>query len=248
MYQLHLGDCLEVMKKLPDQSIDLVVCDLPYGSLACKWDKRIPFVPLWKEYHRLCKENSAVVLFSSQPFTNLLINSNAKEFRYELIWIKNRKSGFMNAKKRPIKSHENILVFYKKQPVYNPQKTKAIKTYKNGGTNKGKTKFINIRGEKSNSYSWVDDGTRYPTTVLDFKCEPIHKGMHPTQKPVDLCEWLIMTYSNPGDTVLDNCMGLGTTGVAAHKVGRFFIGVELDPNYFEAAKQRIEETEKTLTV
>jgi site-specific DNA-methyltransferase (adenine-specific) len=241
-FLLYQGDCLEIMRHIPDQSVDMILCDLPYGTTDCKWDKIVPLEPLWEQYHRVTKENSAIVLFSSQPFTNKLIDHNPKYFRYEWIWVKNKKSGFMNAHYRPIKSHENLLVFYRKQPVYNPQMTKATKNHGVSRQNQYKTKFINIRGQKAKDYVWVDNGERFPTTVLDFKCVPNHKGMHSTEKPVALCEYLIKTYTNPGQTVLDNCMGSGTTGVAALNTGRFFIGIELDPHYFEMAKERIGET------
>jgi DNA modification methylase len=236
---LH-GDCLELMKDIPDKSVDMILCDLPYGTTACKWDKIIPFEPLWEQYERIIKDNGAIVLTAAQPFTSVLISSNLKAFKYNWIYEKNNGSNFMLAKKQPMKVHEDICVFYKKQPTYNPQMNwVGVKDKRKTYTSK-KT-FSDIHGSEITSHSHSkDNGYRYPRTVQKFKIE---RGLHPTQKPVALMEYLIKTYTNEGETVLDNCMGSGTTGVACLNTNRNFIGIELDDKYFEIAKKRIESHE-----
>ena len=227
------GDCLTLMADIPDQSVDMILCDLPYGTTACKWDTVIPVEPLWAHYERVIKDRGAIVLTGSQPFTSKLIMSNPKRFRYEWIWHKSNGGGFLNANRQPLKRHENILIFANGQPFYSPQKTKG-KPY---------TIKRNSAGETTRDQSvagWISQnkGERYPTTVQYI---PNETGLHPTQKPVELMEYLIKTYTLPGETVLDNCMGSGTTGVACVNTGRKFIGIEKDPDYFEIASKRIAE-------
>ena len=238
--KLLQGDCLELMKDIPDKSIDMILCDLPYGTTACKWDVIIPFEPLWKQYNRIIKDNGAVVLFGSQPFTSKLIQSNLKNFRYELIWEKQQGTNPMFAKKGILKKHENICVFYKKQPTYNPQMSYGNKNY---SAFSSKNKNIGeIYGDLKSKHRECNDGSRYPTSILRFNTE--RTKYHPTQKPLLLCEYLIKTYTNGGDTVLDNCMGSGSTGVACVNTNRNFIGIELDEDYFNIAKERIENDHK----
>lgn len=223
------GDCLELMKNIPDQSVDLVLCDLPYGTTQNKWDSVIPFEPLWSEYRRLCR--GAIVLTAQSPFDKVLGASNLEMLRYEWIWRKEAGTGFLNAKKAPLKDHENVLVFYDKPPTYNPQMRSGFKPYK--CTKGGETSNYNASGIVTTE----SDGTRYPVTVLEFSRDK--NKLHPTQKPVALMEYLIRTYTNEGDVVMDNCMGSGTTGVACMNTGRRFIGIEHDPDYFRIAQDRI---------
>ena len=237
MIDLRQGDCLEIMKDIPDKSIDMILADLPYGTTANKWDEVIPFEPLWEQYERIIKNNGAIVLTASQPFTTSLITSNSKLFRYCLVWDKQRPSGSMLAKKRPLKYHEDIVIFYKKQPAYNPQMTKGKKQKKASGGNSENYGSIPIIRYDSDTY--------YPRSILEFKgCHNMTGKIHPTQKPVALLEYLIKTYTNEGETVLDNVMGSGSTGVACINTNRKFIGIELDENYFEIAKKRIDEVEE----
>ena len=238
--ELWHGDCLELMKDIPDGSVDLVLCDLPYGTTRNKWDSIIPLDSLWERYRRVIKENGAIVLFSAEPFTSLLITSNIQWFRYDLIWSKTQGSDFLNANRKPLRSHENICVFYKKQPTYNPQKTDG-KPYK---AKSGETTSTNFGKFNGNHYTENKDGKRCPLSVLRFSGEHNKGKQHPTQKPTDLLEWLIKTYTNDGETVLDNCMGSGSTGVACVNTNRNFIGIELDEGYFEISKKRIEEAQK----
>ena len=232
--QIKQGDCLELMKEIPEESIDMVLCDLPYGTTACKWDVVIPFEPLWEQYNRTIKDNSAIVLFGSQPFTTELNHSNLKMFRYEWIWIKNNSTGFQLANKRPLKKHEIISVFYRKQPTYNPQ---GLQVY--GKINRRKPTGDNWLEMNNNEY--IQRFTNYPTQILEFGYDK--EKLHPTQKPVALLEYLIKTYTNEGDVVLDNCMGSGSTGVACINTNRNFIGYELDEHYFQIAKERLEQHE-----
>ena len=235
MIDLRQGDCLELMKDIPDKSIDAIIADLPYGTTACKWDTIIPFEPLWEQYERVIKDNGVIALTASQPFTTKLINSNINLFKYESIWEKSKATGFALCNKRPMKAHENVCIFYKKQPTYNPQKTEG-KPYKQKlGTQESK-EFST--GTKRNDNT---TGLRYPRSVVYFKtAESEKKQVHPTQKPVALFEYLIKTYTNEGETVLDNTMGSGTTGVACINTNRKFIGIELDEKYFKIAKDRID--------
>ena len=249
--RLYNGDCLEIMKKIPDKSVDMILCDLPYGTTACKWDNIIPFEPLWEQYNRIIKDNNAIVLTASQPFTSALVMSNLKMFKYEWIWEKAVGSNFATVKYMPMKEHENILVFGKNKINYYPimQERK--------GNEKGKTRKAtreeSIGGCGSEVYGSVFKNRdtksygelRNPSSVQFFQNRlPSDRGLHPTQKPVALLEYLIKTYTNEGETVLDNCMGSGSTGVACVNTNREFIGIELENKYFNIAKRRIEEINK----
>ena len=235
--KIYNEDCLEGMKRIPDGSVDCIVCDLPYGTTACAWDSVLPFDKLWEQYKRIIKDNGAIVLFAKQPFASDLISSNRDMFRYELIWEKTRAGNNMQVKKQPAAIHENIEVFYKKQPTYNDIKFTVNEKYID------KRKSIRDSFYKSEHYKGVmkrksDDGTRHPQSILPFN-SVWHKGMHPTQKPVALIQYLIRTYSNEGDTILDNCMGSGTTAIAAIREKRNFIGFELNKEYYDKACNRI---------
>jgi site-specific DNA-methyltransferase (adenine-specific) len=236
LIELYQGDCLEIMKTIPDDSVDMILADLPYEITAAKFDILIPFEPLWEQYNRIAKDDAAMVFTASQPFTTSLISSNLKNFRYEWIWEKPQGTNPMVAKIQPLKAHENIVVFYRKRPKYNPQMT--ISTPYGGFKSKQK-KLGEVYGDLDSKHRDNPEGTRYPKTVLQFKQE---KGIHPTQKPVPLMEYLIKTYTNENDVVLDNCFGGGTTGVAAKKTGRGFIGIELDEEYFRLGSERINKT------
>ncbi len=234
----YQGDCLIEMDKIADKSVDMILCDLPYGTTACKWDSIIPFELLWKQYERVIKDNGAIVLTASQPFTSVLTCSNLKLFKYEWIWEKSKGSNFLQVSYMPFKAHENVLVFYKNKPIYNPQKT-AGDAYKgrksiNGSTTAVYNKVPNPLYRNDNT-----DGLRHPRSVQYFVTAESEGGFHPTQKPIALFEYLIKTYTNEGETVLDNCMGSGTTGVACKKTGRHFIGIEKDEKYFEIAVSRV---------
>jgi site-specific DNA-methyltransferase (adenine-specific) len=238
---LLLGDCLEQMKAIPNESIDLILADLPYGTTVCKWDSVLDLAVLWGHYERIIKPNGAIVLFAQTPFDKVLGASNLEMLRYEWIWEKEMGTGFLNAKKHPLKSHENILVFYKTRPTYNPQMTEgkpytAIKQLNPYAKEKVGTTG-NYKGDSIAEVVTKNDGKRYPKTVLRFNRDKVK--YHPTQKPVALLEYLIQTYTNEGETVLDNTMGSGSTGVACKNLGRKFIGIEKDPKYFEIAKTRI---------
>ena len=233
--QLYHGDCLDKMKNIPDKSIDMILCDLPYGTTQNKWDSIIPLEPLWEQYKRIIKDNGAIVLFAQTPFDKVLGASNLKMLKYEWIWEKQQGTGFLNAKKMPLKKHENILVFYKKLPIYNPQmignEIRTIKRNKNGKTTDNYGKFTY---DEQSTYVG-----RYPTSILSFDRDK--NKLHPTQKPVPLLEYLIKTYTNEGEIILDNTMGSGSTGVACKHTNRKFIGIEVNEKYFELAKKRIEE-------
>lgn len=241
MIQLHNGDCLEVMKTLPDNSIDLILCDLPYGITSISWDSIIPYDELWVQYKRLLKPTGNIVLFSSGLFTLSLIQSNIKQFRYRLIWKKNVPTGMGSAKYRPMKYYEEICVFGNSKATYNPIMKERVgigKDCYNYDHYCGENNHLNL-GKKPKRYDpdWVQ-----PSDVLEFNVVPNRNGkLHPTQKPVDLLEWLVKTYSNEGETVLDNCMGVGSTGVACKNTNRKFIGIELDKTYFELAEKRLQE-------
>jgi site-specific DNA-methyltransferase (adenine-specific) len=221
------------MKEIPDGSVDMILTDPPYGTTACKWDSIIPLEPMWEQLKRIIKPNGAIVMTASQPFTTTLISSNIKMFKYEWVWEKPKATGHLQAKKRPMTAHENICVFYKKQCTYNPQKIKG-KPYKAA---ERKTNKIGVYGVVGHKREGNESGMYYPRTVNVFS-RP-HKTQHPTQKPVALMEYLIRTYTNEGETVLDFTMGSGTTGVAAKNLNRSFIGIELDETYFNIAKDRI---------
>ncbi len=229
------GDCLIEMKKIKDKSIDMILCDLPYGMTKNNWDIIIPFDKLWDEYSRIIKIKGAIVLFGSQPFTTKLISSNYKDFRYTLVWEKNKFSDFLNASRKPMKTNEDICIFYKKLPTYNPQYWYST-PYKRWNTQDAVDKQTNYGGHKKN-VSESKNGKRLPTTVLKFN--RIERPAHPTQKPIDLLEWLIKTYTNENDIVLDNCMGVGSTCVASKNIKRKCIGIELEKKYFDIAQQYI---------
>ena len=245
-YKLFNGDCLEVMKNIPDKSIDCIICDLPYKMTSMKWDCLIPFDSLWGQYNRIIKPNGNIILFSSALFTVDLINSNRKNFRYKLIWKKNVPTGMSSAKYRPMKYYEEICVFGNAKSIYNPIMKERV------GVGKDCYNYEHYCGN-SNHIQLEKVKKKYnpdfvqPSDVLEFNVVPNRKGkLHPTQKPVELCEWLIKTYTNENDLVLDNCMGSGTTGVACLNLNRKFIGIELDEKYFDIAKNRLEKVEKEL--
>ena len=239
---LMLGDCLERMKEIPDGSVDMILCDPPYGTTACKWDSVLPFEPMWKEINRIIKDNGAICLFGSEPFSSMLRLSNIKNYKYDWYWNKTTPTGFLNAKKQPLRKVETISVFYSKQPCYNPQKTL-------GHTRKVSKAIHKINCKKTEDYgshnlTTYDSTERYPTQVLEYKTDKQICSFHPTQKPVGLLEYLINTYSLENETILDFTTGSGSTGVACINTNRNFYGIELDNTYFEIAKKRIEEAEK----
>jgi DNA modification methylase len=242
--EILLGDCLELMKDIPSGSIDMILCDLPYGTTACKWDTIIPFEPLWEQYERIIKDNGAIVLTASQPFTTFLIHSNIELFRYEWIYEKTKSSNFMMAKKQPMKNHENVVVFYKKQPVYNPQMTKAEKLDIRKKNGVYKQRDDSVLGGEAKSFRKKETGWRYPKSVQLFNNSDKTKNIHPTQKPVELFEYLIKTYTNEGDLVLDNCAGSGTTAIACLKTNRQFIVMEKEQKYYDIILKRVEDFNK----
>ncbi|HQB64114.1 MAG TPA: site-specific DNA-methyltransferase [Sedimentibacter sp.] len=234
------GDCLEIMPTLADKSVDMILCDLPYGTTACKWDTIIPFEPLWKQYKRLIKDKGAIVLTASQPFTSALVMSNIEWFKYEYIWDKVKATGMLNASHQPLRRHENVLIFCNGKTIYNPQKIKNPKgiekrsLYKYQRENEGGETVGEIKqGGVSDNY---EADKLLPVSIQQFSKD--NKPIHPTQKPVALFEYLIRTYTNEGDTVLDNCAGSGTTGIAAWRQKRNAILIEKDELYFNAAKER----------
>ena len=242
---LKCGDCLELMKDIPDGSVDMILCDLPYGTTDCKWDCKLPFEPLWEQYNRVIKSNGVIALFGTEPFSTFMRYSNIKLYKYDWIWKKNRPTGFQHAKNMPLKDYEIISIFSKgsmghknllgsKRMVYNPQDLVPCEIYKNGIR-----RFGTIIGKRPSHKEVVkQEFTNYPKMTLEF---PGESGLHPTQKPVPLLEYLIKTYTESDETVLDNCMGSGSTGVACANTGRNFIGFELDKQYFDNAQKRIEE-------
>jgi DNA modification methylase len=243
MIDLRLGDCLEVLPTIPAQSVDAIITDLPYGTTACKWDTVIPFAPMWAEVKRLLKPRGAFVTTASQPFTSALVMSNTAWFRYEWVWHKSRAFGHLDANRRPMRAHENIVVFSDNQHIYNPQKS-------NGTPYKYKSAKASVL-VNPHSGGWVStsEGDRFPISVIAIASE--RNGFdkkHPTQKPVALLEYLIRTYTNAGDTVLDFVMGSGTTGVACVQTGRAFIGIERDAGYFAIAERRISAAQLPLEV
>ncbi|MFE1815367.1 DNA-methyltransferase [Metapseudomonas otitidis] len=222
-FQLIRGDCLEVMKGIADASVDLILADLPYGTTQCSWDSVIPLAPMWEQYLRIAKPNAAIVLCAAQPFTSMLVASRPDLFRYEWIWEKGNATGFLNAKKQPLRAHESALVFYRKQPVYNPQFT----TCHERKTTKRKTVNSECYGKALNLTEY-DSTTRYPRSVQFFSSDKQKASYHPTQKPVAWMEFLVRTYTNPGMLVLDNTCGSGTSGVAAMQCGCDYIGIDKD--------------------
>lgn len=238
-----LGDCLERMREIPDGSVDMILCDLPYGTTACKWDAVLPWGDLWSEYHRVVKDGGAIVLTAAQPFTTAMIASNMTGFCYLWVWNKRFGANFVQAKRQPLRIHEDVVVFSKngKMPIYYPQKTKRDKPIKKGGNKQSEA--IPIRqseasaafGATAKSY---DD--KHPETIIEFNSRDEARGLHPTQKPVALFEYLIRTYTDEGMTVLDNCAGSGTTAIAAERTGRNWICIERDETYFAKACERVE--------
>lgn len=241
MSQISLfnGDCLDLMRDLPDASVDMILCDLPYGTTACKWDQVIPFEPLWLQYWRICKPNAAVVLTASQPFTSALIMSQIKNFKYEWIWQKDKPSNFALANRQPMKYHENICVFSRAQTIYN----KIMQKREGGGGSR--VKYAVDNSNRKSDHISLNEKPKFfgqmknPSSVQYFNTGRRQDSFHPTQKPAALFEYLIKTYTNQGMTVLDNCMGSGTTGVACVNTGRNFIGMEMDEGYYQIAKDRI---------
>ena len=247
--EILLGDCLELMKDIPNGSIDAIITDPPYGTTQCKWDSVIPFEPLWKQYERIIKDNGAIVLFGVQPFTSALIMSNPKLFRYHWVWVKNKVTGFTNAKKQPLRNTEDIVVFYKKPPLYNPQGIVYINRKRRNGKSVGgevlRTDINKSAGKgklRTAGFEYIQEFINYPRQTLEVKCET--KTVHPTQKPVELFEYLIKTYTLPGEVVLDNCIGSGTTAIACINTGRNFIGIEIEEKYVKIARERIEKHKK----
>jgi site-specific DNA-methyltransferase (adenine-specific) len=226
------GDCLEVMKGIPDKSVDMILADLPYGTTACKWDTIIPFEPLWEQYKRIIKDNGAIVLTASQPFTSALVMSNIKMFKYEMIWYKDRPTGLFTAKIQPMKYHENILVFGSSKVVYNPEMWIGEKNHSNLGKNKSISSHYNSKFSIPKT-----DGLKNPKSII--YCQREHPPVHPTQKPVALFEYLIKTYTNEGNIVLDNVAGSGTTGVACKNTNRNYILIEKEPEYIEIINKRL---------
>ena len=242
--QIICGDCLEIMKEIPDGSIDMVLTDPPYGTTACKWDSVIPFDLMWEQLNRIIKPNGAIVLFGSEPFSSALRMSNIKNYKYDWMWEKPTATGYLNAKKQPMRAYENISVFYKTQPTYNPIKTQGHKRKVSSAISRGKSieraigkskVYNNENSEKITDYNSTE---RYPRNVITFSTDKQKSKLHPTQKPVALMEYLIKTYTNEGETVLDFAMGSGTTGVACKNLNRKFIGIEISPEYCAIAQKR----------
>lgn len=239
MIDLRQGDCLEIMKSIPDKSVDMICCDLPYGVTNNKKDIALPFDKLWEQYNRIIKDNGCIALFAQGLFYVDLVNSNRKMFRYDLVWDKVMTSGFLNANRMPMRQHEQIAIFYKKLPIYNPQKVKGSKNH-----SKGKVKEIDVNNNYGN-HNFVDNSEllgdmKNPTSIVTFSKPHPSICVHLTQKSVELLEYLIKTYTNENDLVLDNCMGSGTCGIACVNTSRNFIGIELDEKYFKIAKERVD--------
>ncbi len=241
-YSVYQGDCLELMNSIQDHSIDMILCDLPYSCTHCEWDSLIPFDKLWEQYNRIAKKNAAIVLFGNEPFSSNLRLSNIKDYRYDLVWEKESITNFMQVKRRFGKSTEMISVFYKAQPTYNPQMVVYTgKPANNKPAIKSNQSLTTVDSKGFHIKPYVDNGLRYPRDVLRFNRVPKTQTVHPTQKPIPLLEYLIKTFTDEGDCVLDNCMGSGSTGVACINTGRRFIGIELDDKYFQIAYNRITE-------
>lgn len=241
MIELWKGDCLELMKDIPDHSIDCIICDPPYGTTPITWDKVLNFKSMWEQYARITKSTSAIVIFSQEPFATYLRMSNIEDYKYDWYWEKERLTNVFQTNKRCGKTVENICVFYKEQCTFNPQKSKY---YGKPVTNKiGESARWSVTqsgyNQSTKPFEYHDDGTRHPTQVLRINRDNPRERVHPTQKPVELLEYLVKTYSNEGDTILDNCMGSGTTGISCKNLHRNFIGIELDENYFKIAEKRI---------
>jgi site-specific DNA-methyltransferase (adenine-specific) len=233
--KLFNADCFDIFPKIADKSVDLILADLPYGTTQCKWDSILPFDKLWKEYERIIKDNGAIVLSASQPFTSALIMSNPSLFRYNWIYKKTKATGFLDAKKRPLNDYEDICVFYKKPPIYNPQMIQAEKQYKRGLVKKRKS---DCYGEEY-AFNQLETGMRYPKRIIEVQNANTQNIFHPTQKPVFLMEYFVKTYTNESDLVLDNTFGSGTTAVACQNLNRQFVGMEKEKKYFDIAVQRL---------
>jgi len=243
--KIHEGDCLELMQEIPDKSVDMILADLPYGTTACKWDTIIPFEPLWEQYKRIIKDNGAIVLTASQPFTSALVMSNPEMFKYSWIYKKRCASNFAQAKYAPMKEHEDVLVFANGKVKYYPIKEERVgsgaERVKHSFSDATRHKSGDFVGAMSGEYNEMADELRYPSSVQEFNNRASgDRGFHPTQKPVALFEYLIKTYTNEGDIVLDNVAGSGTTGVACKNLNRNFILIEQDPTYCQIARERIE--------
>jgi site-specific DNA-methyltransferase (adenine-specific) len=230
------------MKRIPDGSVDAIITDLPYGTTSCAWDSVIPFEPLWEQYRRVCKPNAAIVLFGSEPFSSALRMSNMEMYGYDWIWQKQRPTNFYQVKWRPLKEHETISVFYQHKPTYNPQGTKAC-NIKNGRKQKSGKLYATYNGG-----DYVQTTGNYPRSILKFSTDSDSDRLHPTQKPVDLIAYLVRTYTNEGDTVLDNCSGSGTTAVACVKEKRHFICFEKDETYWKKSVERVKNEQRQLTL
>lgn len=228
------GDCLELMRNIPDGSVDMILADLPYGTTSCSWDSIIPFEPLWREYKRVIKRNGAIVLTASQPFTSIMVASNPSMFRHAWVWNKAKAANFPQVKRHPLKVHEDVLVFGNKECQYLPQMTEGVFRQKGGYTTSNRDVAVSAGAPK------VHNNRYYPKSILDFSIAGnLDAGIHPTQKPVALFEYLIKTYTNPGETVLDNCAGSGTTAIAALRTGRGYICIERDDEYYRRATERV---------
>ena len=236
-YELWQGDCLELMKNISDKSVDCIITDLPYGTTQCKWDTIIPFEPLWKQYNRIIKDNGAIVLFGTEPFSSHLRLSNLKNYKYDWIWDKVKGTGFLNAKKQPMRNHELISVFYKRQCTYNPQKTYGHKMKK---SYRSKDLQTEVYGAMKNDYTY-ESTERYPRSIQVFSTDTQNSSLHPTQKPVALIEYLIKTYTNEGEIILDSCAGSMTTGIAAINTNRKVICIENDNGIFNVGRKRVME-------
>lgn len=238
---IKYGDCLKVMKDIPDKSIDMILCDLPYGTTNCKWDVVIPFDQLWEQYCRVAKDNAAIVLFGAEPFASRLRLSNLQMYKYDWIWDKVKGTGFLNAKKQPMRNHEVICVFYKSQCTYNPQMTSGQRKV----SYKRKELQTDVYGQTDKNCIY-DSSERYPRSIQVFSTDTQKCSLHPTQKPVALLEYLILTYTNEYDIVLDNCMGSGSTCIAAQNTSRKYIGIESEESIFNIAKERIKRNKTQL--
>ena len=236
--KIYNMDCLEGMKFIPDKSIDMILCDLPYGTTACKWDTIIPFEPLWKQYERIIKDNGAIVLFGQEPFSSLLRCSNLNNYRYDIYWEKERLTNISQVKRRVGKTVETISIFYKKQCTYNPQMVKYEGKIRTNKVKNGKMGKLTDNQEKR-VFEYHDTGWRYPTQVWKFQRDCLTSNLHPTQKPLALIEELVKTYTNEGEKVLDNCMGSGTTAIACMNTNRNYIGFEISKEYCDIAEKRI---------
>lgn len=238
-YHIYFSDCFDIFPSIPDHSVDMILCDLPFQMTHNAWDRQLPMEKLWPEYLRIAKENAAIVLFANGIFTSKLVMSQEKLWRYNLVWDKVLTSGFLNANRQPLRQHEDICVFYRKQPTYNPQKTV-------GAINHSKGKSGTTSTNNYNSYGFQDNhealgNKKHPTSILRFPKKHPSTMLHPTEKSIPLCEYLIRTYTNPGEVVMDNCMGVGTTGIACMNTERNFIGIENNLKYYQIASERLNE-------